>query len=75
MITYPAPDSSDKVIFWEIFLQELTKCSQAQTLTSFEEDGGRGRCHRVGARGGSVCLLYTSPSPRDSGISRMPSSA
>ena len=22
-----------------------------------------------------VCLLYTSPSPRDSGISRMPSSA
>ena len=24
---------------------------------------------------GSSCLLYTSPSPRDSGISRMPSSA
>ena len=22
-----------------------------------------------------ICLLYTSPSPRDSGISRMPSSA
>ena len=24
---------------------------------------------------GNTCLLYTSPSPRDSGISRMPSSA
>ena len=24
---------------------------------------------------GTACLLYTSPSPRDSGISRMPSSA
>ena len=24
---------------------------------------------------GSICLLYTSPSPRDDGVSRMPSSA
>ena len=29
--------------------------------------------HKKG--GGAGCLLYTSPSPRDSGISRMPSSA
>ena len=31
-----------------------------------------------GARGGDwfgTCLLYTSPSPRDDGVSRMPSSA
>ena len=27
------------------------------------------------ARGGSICLLYTSPSPRDGLLSRMPSSA
>ena len=46
----------------EKFLQELTKCSQAQTLTSFEEDGGRGRCHRVGARGGSVGKSITADS-------------
>ena len=26
-------------------------------------------------RGGEVCLLYTSPSPRDATLSRMPSSA
>ena len=30
----------------------------------------------VGARNGvSICLLYTSPSPRDATLSRMPSSA
>ena len=27
------------------------------------------------AAGGNVCLLYTSPSPRDATLSRMPSSA
>ena len=30
---------------------------------------------RVASRGGSACLLYTSPSPRDRQKSRMPSSA
>ena len=29
----------------------------------------------IGARAGYVCLLYTSPSPRDATLSRMPSSA
>ena len=36
-------------------------------------------CHRVirsdGKLGGYSCLLYTSPSPRDATLSRMPSSA
>ena len=35
---------------------------------------GDGNGH-VGAGLGKACLLYTSPSPRDSTLSRMPSSA
>ena len=31
--------------------------------------------YRVTDRAANTCLLYTSPSPRDSGQSRMPSSA
>ena len=30
---------------------------------------------KLARRGFKLCLLYTSPSPRDVGISRMPSSA
>ena len=29
----------------------------------------------IGSGGGMPCLLYTSPSPRDTALSRMPSSA
>ena len=32
-------------------------------------------CHTWSATGDNVCLLYTSPSPRDRTRSRMPSSA
>ena len=31
--------------------------------------------HPEGRRGSAACLLYTSPSPRDATLSRMPSSA
>ena len=34
-----------------------------------------GKLDPAGFAGGSICLLYTSPSPRDDVISRMPSSA
>ena len=37
--------------------------------------GGRGTGKSVLARGLHTCLLYTSPSPRDGLLSRMPSSA
>ena len=37
--------------------------------------GGGGAGQRGGGREGGSCLLYTSPSPRDSLRSRMPSSA
>ena len=34
------------------------------------------RAHSIAAQGGiNACLLYTSPSPRDATLSRMPSSA
>ena len=45
--------------------------------TALPKDGGPVRCvlgDRMGAHG-VLCLLYTSPSPRDRGCSRMPSSA
>ena len=37
--------------------------------------GGGGGCLGGGLRSGGSCLLYTSPSPRDATLSRMPSSA
>ena len=36
------------------------------------KEGGGGK---IGLMRGNVCLLYTSPSPRDGLLSRMPSSA
>ena len=36
---------------------------------------GKATLHRLTAEGAKVCLLYTSPSPRDKRQSRMPSSA
>ena len=35
----------------------------------------QGRTKKVEAKEAGVCLLYTSPSPRDATLSRMPSSA
>ena len=37
--------------------------------------GGINRIRRVGKVQSLACLLYTSPSPRDATLSRMPSSA
>ena len=34
-----------------------------------------GKVHKIESRNSYVCLLYTSPSPRDYAASRMPSSA
>ena len=36
---------------------------------------GENMCYFVGARTALGCLLYTSPSPRDATLARMPSSA
>ena len=37
--------------------------------------GSQGHAHALNLRDSGVCLLYTSPSPRDKRQSRMPSSA
>ena len=54
-------------------LVELMSCHMAlpgnAPLCSFRKQG------RVGVLGYRSCLLYTSPSPRDATLSRMPSSA
>ena len=48
--------------------------SHRRTVETFETLRGVGRTYvRIGA--GATCLLYTSPSPRDGLLSRMPSSA
>ena len=61
---------SMNVGIFEITLVCCVPCLPVQSVTALalaEKDRGS-------AEGGG-CLLYTSPSPRDSGISRMPSSA
>ena len=47
----------------------------ADTEEQAEEREQKNRIKKIKAQGGNVCLLYTSPSPRDLSTSRMPSSA
>ena len=48
----------------------------AVTETAIIQDGGLIRSANAGSGdAGNICLLYTSPSPRDATLSRMPSSA
>ena len=52
------------------FLMVSVVDSEINIQTTYEELINRGNWHE-----GWICLLYTSPSPRDSNLSRMPSSA
>ena len=78
---------SDWDEMWRVNVHALGICSQL-SLALFPEEGGHilnlssMSGHRVPPTGGfyastkfAVCLLYTSPSPRDRTRSRMPSSA
>ena len=47
------------------------RCNRAETVEMVCSD----RCQEVVFSANSSCLLYTSPSPRDATLSRMPSSA
>ena len=49
--------------------------SGAGTIGSIESDGNLTTLNDIIVGGASTCLLYTSPSPRDATLSRMPSSA
>ena len=47
-----------------------------KTVAEVAEKYGRGYVHMTSRQGIEIpCLLYTSPSPRDATLSRMPSSA
>ena len=44
-------------------------------MSSGRNEDKKRECLRAYFYGGNACLLYTSPSPRDATLSRMPSSA
>ena len=56
-------------------------CAKTDTTAAVEKTAGALAANAQAtenertARGGNICLLYTSPSPRDGLLSRMPSSA
>ena len=56
-----------------IILGDLTKDKQSLTI-AIGGRGGHGNAYYLSNQN-RACLLYTSPSPRDSNLSRMPSSA
>ena len=53
---------------------DLTSTGYISGYRTLRDDHGYAVC-RVDLRGTGSCLLYTSPSPRDGLLSRMPSSA
>ena len=60
-------------------LQRMLEESEDKLIDAIVSDLGRHRSEAFGADIGpsivEICLLYTSPSPRDATLSRMPSSA
>ena len=73
-VRYSAQDKNKTVLQW--CSQDL-KVGEAQGVWGTEvPQRGPGAKPLVGGSGGGIaCLLYTSPSPRDGLLSRMPSSA
>ena len=67
------------VLFSDIPPNKIYKWSEADGLEDFLQPSGyTGTTPRAGEPGSNgllLCLLYTSPSPRDATLSRMPSSA
>ena len=53
----------------------LTNLDESVDVVSVRASEQKVRLHLDRKKGGKVCLLYTSPSPRDATLSRMPSSA
>ena len=54
----------------EIFSQSMDRWIETMLADDVSEEGGTNNFVRA-----KLCLLYTSPSPRDATLSRMPSSA
>ena len=53
----------------------FTACSQAKDAANSAKDAAVATKDAGAATMNKACLLYTSPSPRDATLSRMPSSA
>ena len=73
-VTVPANDSSPPLAVgsaYQLFIGGNFEVSAEALMHSWEPDGGT--LYRYS--GPRICLLYTSPSPRDGLLSRMPSSA
>ena len=63
---------------WERLVSFFGVCANASDVRAALGENSLARLQQRGytvARKGEICLLYTSPSPRDATLSRMPSSA
>ena len=68
---YPVPDGQD----FDTHLKSLVEESLDKLIAKFDNDKVEEYKTRVKYELDQICLLYTSPSPRDLSTSRMPSSA
>ena len=58
-----------------VYMLNLLKFKDRATYKDGEDISGRDAYARYAKALSAICLLYTSPSPRDATLSRMPSSA
>ena len=76
MAEYKAPLKDIRFIMNEVFEAEKLWASLAGTKDSVDMETADAILEEAGKITASlICLLYTSPSPRDGLLSRMPSSA
>ena len=64
----------DRVVLSQRYQREFAAI-EAQALAELKASGVSQREVERNSTAGGTCLLYTSPSPRDATLSRMPSSA
>ena len=65
----------ERDVIWVIGLEDLTKRDRTGLFWASGDDVAVGRIYLDPVVNLDTCLLYTSPSPRDGLLSRMPSSA
>ena len=68
-------DNHNKNQVKQIATDKKVQGDNYRTILPFKESQARGLLQDNMANGYNGCLLYTSPSPRDATLSRMPSSA
>ena len=76
--SYKSSDGPKRQRFREVLKRNMTKKPKRELRKTFNrvaKDSMEGAGEVISTAMGKVCLLYTSPSPRDVEESRMPSSA